>query len=70
MGKGVGQMAELCREAKVACVAIGGEVAKEAKRSPLFAAVFGLSEVTTAAEAMENAGGWLETVAERVARDF
>lgn len=67
MGKGVGEVARLCRELGVRCVALAGVVPEPAQVQSLFAAAYALApELTTPQQAMEQAGLWLERLAFQV----
>jgi len=70
MGKGVGQIAALCREAQLPCVALAGIVADRKAAAEQFSHVHALTDLTSPEEAMANAATWLETLASRAAEQF
>jgi glycerate kinase len=68
MGKGVGELARLCRELKVPCVGVGGGVSEAAQRSQAFAALYALApELTTTEAALAEPARWLEDLTARIA---
>jgi glycerate 2-kinase len=70
MGKGVGELAALCRKLKKPCVGIGGMVVSEAKSSELFTKVLALTSFTTHDQARADAAHWLEQAAKRAAETW
>lgn len=71
MGKGVGEVARLCRELGVPCIGLGGLVAEAARAGECFAVLRGLApELTTADDAQRRAGYWLEELAAQTAREW
>jgi len=70
MGKGVGELAALCRKLDKPCVGVAGLVTNEEKARQLFTSVHSLSAATTPEDAKQNAGQWLEEVASRVAAQW
>jgi glycerate kinase len=69
MGKGVGELAGLCRERGVLCIALAGRSLVRG-RGARFATVAALTDVTSVAEAMSNPARWLRVLAEKTARDW
>ena len=69
MGKGVGQIAALCREAQIPCIGLAGSVSPETKGSRLFTRVLGLTELTSLLQAKTCPALWLERLAAHVARE-
>jgi glycerate 2-kinase len=59
MGKGVGELAQRCRELGVACLALGGEAADRAILQRRFKSVRAMTELTTPARAKARAAHWL-----------
>ncbi|MDB6121604.1 MAG: glycerate kinase, partial [Pedosphaera sp.] len=70
MGKGVGRIAEWCRELKIPCVGLAGTVMAGSKTGKCFTQVHGLIEITTGEKAKRRAAFWLEQLAARVGRDW
>jgi glycerate kinase len=68
MGKGVGQIARLCRMRSLPCIALGGAIATETKRSRSFTLVRSLTELTSDTAARRHAFSWLERLARDTAR--
>jgi glycerate kinase len=68
MGKGVGELALLCRKAKVPCLGLAGYVSEPEKAKQLFAETHGLTEITSIAEAKARAAHWLERLTQRAAK--
>jgi glycerate kinase len=65
MGKGVGQLAALCKKHRVPCIAFGG-MADVPPKQKLFSEVHALTEITTAANAKKNAARFLAALAKKV----
>ena len=71
MGKGVGELALLCREAKKPCLGLGGAVNDRTAVAQLFTRTYAMSpDLTDRATAMANNAEWLARVASRAAADF
>jgi glycerate 2-kinase len=70
MGKGAGQIARLCREAKIPCIALAGVVADGIRAKRLFTGVWGLTELTAVSGARSRAAFWLERLAVRTASRY
>jgi glycerate kinase len=70
MGKGVGQIAALCRDVRLPCIALAGIVADRNAAAEQFAQVHALTDVASAEQAMAHAAVWLENVAARAAEQF
>jgi len=68
MGKGVGELATLCRKLNKPCVGVAGVVTDSDKARKLFANVHSLVDMTTPEEAKANAGKWVEEIARRAAQ--
>jgi hypothetical protein len=68
MGKGVGRVANLCRQHKIPCLALAGIVAPEAKTARLFSATFGLTEITSLKNALQRPAHHLEMLGALAAR--
>ena len=68
MGKGVGELAQLCRRLNKRCLGLAGVVTDERRARALFTDVHAMTSVTTADEAQANAALWLEEIARRAAR--
>ena len=68
MGKGVGELAALCQEKRVACVGFGGVVSDPEQARRLFAETYSLTpELATPEEAMSRPAHYLEQLSERAA---
>ena len=68
MGKGVGQIAQRCRELKIPCLGLGGVVtARRGSAKNGFALQRGLDELTTLEDAKAKPAFWLERLARAVA---
>lgn len=67
MGKGVGELAALCRRHSKRCIGLAGIVQDKAKVERLLTEAHGLCDLTTPRAAMRNAGRWLTRLAERIA---
>ena len=65
MGKGVGQLATLCKKHRVQCIAFGG-IADVPQKQKLFSEVRVLTEITTAAKSKKNAARCLAALAKKV----
>lgn len=70
MGKGVGEIARVCRDAGVPCVGLAGVVPDPAGARSLFAGAFGLTDLTDCASALREPAKWLERLAARVASEW
>lgn len=69
MGKGVGEVARLCRELGVRCLALAGVVPEPDQVGGLFASVHAMAPgLATLHQAMQQPGLWLERLASQVAR--
>jgi len=68
MGKGVGELARLCRKEKIPCIAIGGTSKLPHGRVKPFTQVHALTNLTTAANAMLKSEHWLQRLAEKIAK--
>jgi len=68
MGKGVGQIARLCARRGVPCIGLAGVVEKPVKKSPIFAHVRALTDLTTLRQAQRQAARSLERLSEETAR--
>ncbi len=68
MGKGVGALAALCREAKKPCVGLGGAVNDRAAAAQFFTQTYAMSpDLTDRATAMANNAEWLARLAAHAA---
>ena len=68
MGKGVGELAALCRRAKIPCLGLGGAVNDRAAVAQLFTRTYAMSpDLTDRATAMANNAEWLARLATRAA---
>ena len=70
MGKGVGQVANLCRKLKRPCVGLAGVVSPDARSAKLFASVRGLTELTDPVSAKKRPQIHLKKLGALAARDF
>ena len=68
MGKGVGELAALCREAKIPCMGLGGAVNDRAAAAQFFTKTYAMSpDLTDRATAMANNAVWLARLASHAA---
>jgi glycerate 2-kinase len=67
MGKGVGELALMCRQHRVPCLGLAGIVTEPGKARRLFRAARGLTELTSAEEALQQPAFWLERLASQTA---
>jgi glycerate kinase len=70
MGKGVGQIARLCKTFGVPCLALSGSVTSEAKAGKLFERATGLTDITSLAKAKRSPAFWLKKLTEEAAAAF
>lgn len=74
MGKGVGEVAVLCRKHGVPCLGLAGALAlsePDKSTDQMFAQIYGIApELTDAEQAKANAAHWLERLAHRVAAEW
>lgn len=70
MGKGVGAIAQLCRQKGIPCIGFAGEACGAGFASRGFSKVRTLTELATAREAKQRASYWLERLAAATACDF
>lgn len=74
MGKGVGEVANLCRRKGVACLGLAGTLGgglRGSSNSGLFAGTYAITpELTDAGEAKRNAACWLRKLAARLASSW
>ena len=63
MGKGVGELAMLCRQLGKPCIGLAGVVTDEPKARKLFYDVRAMVSMTSADDARANAARWLEEIA-------
>lgn len=71
MGKGVGQLARLCRQARVPCVGLAGVVADHPRVRRAFSEARALTpNLTTPENAQRQAARWLARLAEQGAREW
>jgi glycerate kinase len=68
MGKGVGELAVLCRQTKTPCLGLGGAVLDHAAAAQFFTRFYALTpDLTKREAAFANAGEWLARLAARAA---
>jgi glycerate kinase len=67
MGKGVGELAALCRKLKKPCFGLAGVVTDQARARGLFTNVHAMTALTSADDAKANAGKWLGEISRRAA---
>jgi glycerate 2-kinase len=70
MGKGVGQIASLCEQYSVPCIAFAGALENRNDAAARFRQVAALTDVTSVDEAMARAAESLESLAAKVAAEF
>lgn len=70
MGKGVGQVARLCRKARVPCLAIAGEILQPDDAQRIFARSRALLEIAPLKSAQANAARHLQQLAMEMAQEI
>jgi glycerate kinase len=71
MGKGVGEVASLCRRAGVPCLGLAGVVPEPEKAREKFTAAYALTpDMTDKASALREPALWLERLAAKVAAEW
>jgi glycerate kinase len=71
MGKGVGEVAALCRREKVPCVGLAGVVSDPEAAERHFTEVHGITPaLTTSENALAEPARWLETLAAQIAEQW
>jgi glycerate kinase len=71
MGKGVGEVARLCREARLPCIGLCGQAVEPDRLAPWFTELHALAPgLTSAGEARAQPAVWLERLAAQVAGRF
>ena len=68
MGKGVGQIAQRCRQLKIPCISLAGMVSASRGIAEFFAQTHALTDLTTVQQAKAQPARWLERLAQQVAR--
>jgi glycerate kinase len=67
MGKGVGEIADLCRSLGVPCIGIAGIISARTRGQAVFRATYALTDLTDQASALHDAAAWLERAAAQAA---
>jgi glycerate kinase len=67
MGKGVGEIADLCRSLGVPCIGIAGTIPARTRAQAAFRATYALTDLTDQASALRDAATWLERTAAQAA---
>jgi glycerate 2-kinase len=71
MGKGVGELAALCRQAKIPCLGLAGAVNDRAATAQVFTQTYAMSpDLTDRATAMANNAEWLARLASHAASQW
>jgi glycerate kinase len=70
MGKGVGQIARLCRKLRVPCLALAGTILEPARARRLFTQTRALTEITDLERAQSEAARHLQQLARQTANGF
>jgi glycerate kinase len=71
MGKGVGELARLCKASGVHCLGLGGMVADPARAKELFTNTYALTpDLASPREVMGSAAFWLEKLAAKAAQEW
>ena len=70
MGKGVGQLAQLCFKLETPCIGLAGVVTAHEGHRKGFTEMRGLTELTSPENAKRKAALWLERLAARTAREW
>jgi glycerate kinase len=68
MGKGVGQVANLCRNARVPCIGFAGRIESRNTLNRFFTSTRALTDLTSLQQAKASPALWLERAAEQVSR--
>jgi glycerate kinase len=68
MGKGVGQVAQRCRQLEIPCIGLAGVVSGRRAAAKHFSRTHALTEVATIRQAKAEPARWLERLARQVAR--
>ncbi len=68
MGKGVGEIARLCRALRIACVALAGRVDNASVGGRIFAQTHPLTDLTSLEQAKAEPAAWLERLASEAAQ--
>jgi glycerate kinase len=67
MGKGVGQVAQRCRDLNVDCIGLGGVVTDSASQRQLFSQTHSLRDLISLKQAKAKPAFWLERLAAKIA---
>jgi glycerate 2-kinase len=67
MGKAAGRIAERCRQLKIPCIGLAGQIDATVKRKRLFARMHALTDLTTLEQAKARPAYWLERSAAEAA---
>jgi glycerate kinase len=70
MGKGVGQLAAICKACGVPCIGLAGVITTAGREKRLFQGASALTDFTSALQAKRNPERWLERAAESAARSW
>jgi glycerate kinase len=70
MGKGVGEVARLCKKSDVPCLGLAGTVLAPGRASKYFVQAHGLTDLTSARQAKAKPAFWLERLSQKIARDW
>jgi glycerate 2-kinase len=68
MGKGVGQIAQRCRQLNIPCIGLAGTLSASRRKADFFTRAHALTELTTVKQAKAQPALWLERLARQVAR--
>jgi hypothetical protein len=67
MGKGVGELAKLCRRRKIPCIALAGDAASLPRHGETFSAIYTLTSFTNPLAAKTKPALWLKRISEKAA---
>lgn len=70
MGKGVGQLAALCRQLNLTCILFAGQISSHSRRRRAAQRIYALSGFTSITQAKAHPAFWLAKAAEQAARDW
>lgn len=70
MGKGVGRVADHCRDLGIRCLALGGNVKRTRKLERLFERLYALTDLTSITQAKAEPAVWLERLARKAAGEL
>jgi glycerate kinase len=70
MGKGVGEIANLCRRLGIPCIGLAGKLGARKELGKVFPTVWGMTQLTTERRAQARPKFWLERLAEEAGKQW